>query len=165
MRASLVVVFGLIALAGSSPAADNLVREVRHELVLVPGYTAFDWLSYRVDGTKVTLLGTVVHADLKRDAENAVKRIEGVGTVQSQIEVLPASASDEQIRVAVLESINKQMSAYMVEMVRRIHIVVKNGNVTLEGEISNQADKDRAAVLAKHVQNVRDVANNLVIQK
>jgi hyperosmotically inducible periplasmic protein len=165
MRASLVVVFGLIALAGSSPAADNLVREVRHELVLVPGYTAFDWLSYRVDGAKVTLLGTVVHADLKRDAENAVKRIEGVGTVQSQIEVLPASASDEQIRVAVLESINKQMSAYMVEMVRRIHIVVKNGNVTLEGEISNQADKDRAAVLAKHVQNVRDVANNLVIQK
>ena len=88
-----------------------------------------------------------------------------MGSVQSQIEVLPASASDEQIRIAVLESINKQMSAYMVEMVRRIHIVVKNGNVTLEGEISNQADKDRAAVLAKHVQNVRDVANNLVIQK
>ena len=86
MRASLVIVFGLIASATSSAAADNLIREVRHELLLVPGYTAFDWLAYRIDSANVTLLGAVVHADLKRDAENAVKRIEGVGSVQNDIE-------------------------------------------------------------------------------
>ena len=56
MRALLAVVFALIASAGSSAAADNLVREVRHELLLVPGYTVFDWLAYRIDGPKVTLL-------------------------------------------------------------------------------------------------------------
>jgi osmotically-inducible protein OsmY len=165
MRASLVIVFGLIVFAGSSVAADNLVREVRHELLLVPGYTSFDWLAYRVDGAKVTLLGAVVHADLKRDAEKAVKGIEGVGSVQNDIEVLPASASDDRIRLAILESINKQMSVYLVEEVKRIHIVVKNGNVTLEGDVSSQSDKDRASALAKHVQEVHDVTNNLVIQK
>jgi hyperosmotically inducible protein len=165
MRALSVVVFGLIAFAGSGVAADNLVREVRHELLLVPGYTAFDWLSYRVDNAKVTLLGTVVHADLKRDAEKAVKGIEGVGSVEDDIEVLPASASDDRIRLAILESINKQMSVYLVEEVKRIHIIVKNGNVTLEGDVSSQADKDRASALAKHVQEVRDVTNNLAIQK
>lgn len=165
MRTWVVIVFGLILSAGSGLAADNLVREVRHEMLLVPGYTVFDWLAYRIDGANVTLLGTVVHPDLKRDAENAVKRIEGVGAVQNNIEVLPASASDDRIRHAILQSINQQMSVYLVEEVKRIHIIVNNGNVTLDGEVSNQSDKDRAAALAKHVQEVHDVTNNLVIQK
>jgi len=165
MRASLVIVFGLIASAGSSAAADNVIREVRHELVLVPGYTVFDWLAYRIDNAKVTLVGAVVHADLKRDAENAVKKVEGVDSVQNEIEVLPESASDDRIRHAILQSINQQMSVYLVEEVKRIHIIVKNGNVTLEGEVPNQEDKDRASVLAKHVQRVSGVTNNLAIQK
>ena len=165
MRTSLAIVFGLIASVGSSLAADNLVREVRHEVLLVPGYTVFDWLAYRLDSGKVTLLGAVVRADLKREAENAVRKIEGVDSVQNDIEVLPASASDDRIRSGILMSIDQQMSVYLSEEVKRIHIVVKNGNVTLDGEVSSQSDKDRASVLAKHVQNVHDVTNNLVIQQ
>lgn len=165
MRTSLVIVFGLIASAGSSPAAENVIREVRHELLLIPGYTAFDWLAYRIDSAKVTLLGTVVHADLKREAESAVRKIEGVDNVQNEIEVLPESASDNQIRHAILQSINQQMSGYLVQEIKQIHIIVKNGNVTLEGEVSNQADKEHVSVLTKHVQRVHDVTNNLVIQK
>jgi len=163
MRAGLVLVIGLIASAGSSAAADNLIREVRHELLLVPGYTAFDWLAYRIDSAKVTLLGAVTHADLKRDAERAVKRIEGVESVQNDIEVLPESASDDRIRHAILQSINQQMAVYLVELVKRIHIIVKNGNVTLEGEVSSQADKERAAALGKHGQDVRDLDHKLGI--
>jgi hyperosmotically inducible protein len=165
MRASLVIAFGLILSAGSSAAADNLIREVQHELLLAPGYTAIDWIAYRVDGARVTLPGAVVHADLKRDAEKAVRGIEGVGSVQNDIEVLPESASDDRIRHAILQSIDQQMFVYLVEEVKRIHIIVKNGNVTLEGDVSSQADKERASVLAKHVQRVGDVTNNLVIQK
>lgn len=165
MRASWLVAFGLIAFAGSSAAADNLVKEVRHELLLVPGYTVFDWLAYRVDGANVTLLGAVVHADLKRDAESAAKKIEGVGSVQNNIEVLPESAADDRIRHALLQSINQQMSVYLVEEVKRIHIIVKNGNVMLEGDVSSQADKDHVTALAKHVQRVSNVTNNLAIQK
>jgi osmotically-inducible protein OsmY len=151
----------------SSAAADkdNMVREIRHEVLLVPGYTVFDWLAYRVDNGKVTLLGSVVRAELKRDVENAVKRIEGVESVQNSIEVLPESASDDRIRHAILQSIDQQMSVYLSEEVKRIHIIVKNGNVTLEGEVSSESDKDRAAVLAKHAQNVHDVTNDLAIQK
>jgi osmotically-inducible protein OsmY len=87
-----------------------------------------------------------------------------VASVQNDIEVLPESASDDRIRSAILQSINQQMSVYLSEEVKRIHIIVKNGNVTLDGEVSSQADKDRAAALAKHVQRVGDVTNNLVIQ-
>jgi hyperosmotically inducible protein len=165
MRRMLGIVLALIASAGSGAAADNLVREVRHELLLVPGYTAFDWITYRIDGAKVTLQGNVVRADLKRDAEKAVKSIDGVSSVQNNIEVLPASATDDLIRHGVLLAIDQRMAVYLSELVKRIHIIVKNGNVTLEGEVSNQADKDSAAELAKHVQQVRGVTNNLVIQK
>ena len=107
----------------------------------------------------------MVHLELKRDAENAVRGIQGVTGVQNNIDVLPESASDDRIRYAILQSINQQMSVYLVEEVKRIHIIVKNGSVTLDGDVSGQADKDHVAVLAKHVQRVGDVTNNLVIQK
>ncbi len=71
-------------------AADDVVREVRHEVPLVPGYTVFDWIEYQVDGHGVRLLGYVTRADLKCDVENAVKHIKGITSVQDDIEVLPA---------------------------------------------------------------------------
>ena len=164
MRALLVLALALFT-STASFAADNLVREIRHEVLLVPGYTVFDWLAYRVDGNKVTLLGAVVRAELKHDVENAVKHIEGVGAIQNDIEVLPANAVDDRIRHAILLSVNQEMSQYLAEQVRRIHIIVKNQNVTLEGEVSSQSDKDRADALAKHAPGVHNVANNLVVQK
>jgi hyperosmotically inducible periplasmic protein len=165
MRIFLIIFLGSIAASSAATDKDNLAREVRHEVLLVPGYTVFDWLAYRVDNGKVTLLGSVVRAELKRDVENAVKKIEHVQSVQNGIEVLPVSASDDRIRHDILLSIDQQMSVYLSEEVKRIHIIVKNGNVTLEGEVSSQSDKDRAAALAKHVQNVHDVSDDLVIQK
>ena len=155
----------IFACAGTSAAADNTVREIRHELLLVAGYTSFDWITYRLDNGKVTLLGAVTRPALKRDAEKAVKGIDGVSSVQNNIEVLPASASDDRIRRDVLRSIDQEMFAYLSELVKRIHIIVKNGNVTLEGEVSSQGDKDSAGALAKHVQQVNNVTNNLVVQK
>ena len=165
MRALIVVACSLLASAASSLAADRLVNEVRHEVLLVPGYTVFDWLAYRVDGNRVTLLGAVTRPELKHDVENAVKHIEGVGPVQNDIEVLPNNAVDDRIRHAILLSINQEMSQYLAEQVRRIHIVVKNQNVTLEGEVSSQSDKERADALAKHAPGVHNVANNLMVQK
>ncbi|MGA2003424.1 MAG: BON domain-containing protein, partial [Terriglobales bacterium] len=74
----------------------RIYKEVRHELVMLPYYGVFDNLSYKVDadGT-VTLLGQVARPVLKSDAENAVKRIEGVEKVVNNIEVLPTSFNDD----------------------------------------------------------------------
>ncbi|HEY4741598.1 MAG TPA: BON domain-containing protein, partial [Candidatus Acidoferrales bacterium] len=77
-----------------------LTKEVHHELALVPWYTVFDNLEYRVEGNNVTLLGQVVRPSVKSDAEAAVKSIEGIGTVDDQIEVLPVSPMDDQTRLA-----------------------------------------------------------------
>jgi hyperosmotically inducible protein len=82
-------------------AGRNLVKEVRHQLVLLPYYFVFDDLSYRVEGSTVILSGKVVRPSLKADAEAAVKGVEGVSSVQNDIEVLPPAPMDNQIRRAV----------------------------------------------------------------
>ena len=146
---------------------DRITREVRHELVMLPYYGVFDNLLYRVDGTNVTLMGQVTRPTLKSDAENVVKKIEGVTHVDNQIEVLPLSSMDDQIRIAEYRSIYGKpgLDRYAMQAVPPIHIIVKNGNVTLEGAVSSEADKNQAGIYAKAVPNVFGVTNNLQVEK
>lgn len=143
--------------------ATDLVKEVRHELVTLPYYGVFDNLTYRVDGSKVTLFGQVRDPKLKSDAEKAVKGVEGVSTVDNQIEVMPLSASDDQTRIAVYRAIYSKptLQRYQMGAVPPIHIIVKNGDVTLEGAVANQMDKQVAGLAANGVGGVHKVVNNL----
>lgn len=147
---------------------DRITREVRHELVMLPFYGVFDNLSYRVDpdGT-VTLLGQVARPTLKSDAGNVVKKIEGVTNVVNNIEVLPTSIMDDQIRRATYRAIfgSSQLSQYQLRAVPPIHIIVKNGNVTLEGVVATQMDKQIAGMKANQVHGVFGVTNNLRVEQ
>jgi len=150
-------------------AADStprLVKEVRHELVMLPYYGVFDNLSYRIDGGKVTLFGQVARPTLKTDAEKAVKSIEGVQAVDNQIEVLPLSSNDDSIRAAVYRAVYSQgpLQRYQLSTVAPIHIIVKNGNVTLEGVVANTGDKNIAGIAANGVAGVFKVVNNLMVE-
>jgi osmotically-inducible protein OsmY len=146
---------------------ERLMKEVRHRLVLLPYYSVFDNLQYKVEGDKVTLLGQVVRPTLKSDAETAVKSIEGVATVDNQIEVLPLAPNDDRIRRAVFRAIyfDSALSRYGMEAVPSIHIIVKNGNVTLEGVVDSETDKNLAGLRANGVPNVFSVKNNLSVAK
>ena len=145
---------------------DRLVREVRHELVMLPYYGVFDNLSYRVDGGTVTLMGQVTRPTLKSDAENVVKRIEGVDRVVNNIEVLPLSPNDDRVRLAVYRAIYgfPSLNRYALNAVPPIHIIVANGKVTLEGVVASQGDKDAANVQANGVPGVFSVTNNLRVE-
>jgi len=149
-------------------AIDRITREVRHELVMLPFYGVFDNLAYKVDsdGT-VTLLGQVARPSLKSDAENAVKHIEGVEKIVNNIEVLPTSINDDRIRRATYRAIygNSTLSLYQVRAVPPIHIIVKNGHVTLEGAVGRQMDKQIAGVQANSVSGVFSVTNNLQVDE
>jgi hyperosmotically inducible protein len=142
-----------------------LKKEVRHELLTLPWYSVFDNLAYSVSAGEVALLGQVTNPTLKSDAENVVKHIEGVERVNNQIEVLPASPMDDQIRRAEYRAIYSQdlLSRYGVGNLQSIHIIVKNGHVTLEGNVDSQQDKDAAALYAKSVPNVFSVDNHLTV--
>jgi hyperosmotically inducible protein len=175
-----MTIFSMVALASAAiqdnqPAGalnqksiDRIYKEVRHELVMLPYYGVFDNLAYKVDpdGT-VTLLGQVARPTLKSDAENAVKRIEGVEKVVNNIEVLPTSGNDDGIRRATYRAIygNSVLSQYQLRAVPPIHIIVKNGHVTLEGAVARQMDKQIAGMQANGVHGAFSVTNNLVVDE
>jgi len=152
----------------SPKGIDRITKEVRHELVMLPFYGVFDNLAYKVDpdGT-VTLLGQVSRPTLKSDAENVVKRIEGVEKVVNNIEVLPTSINDDNIRRAVYRAIygNSVLSQYQLRAVPPIHIIVKNGHVTLEGVVARAMDKQIAGMQANGVSGVFSVTNNLQVEE
>jgi hyperosmotically inducible periplasmic protein len=143
----------------------NLIKEVRHQLVLLPYYSVFDDLSYRVEGSKVVLNGQVVRPSLKADAEAAVKGVEGVSSVENNIEVLPPAPLDDQIRRAEFRAIYSEpsLSRYANSAVPSIHIIVKGGHVTLAGVADNATDKNMAGIRANGVPNVFSVQNNLIV--
>jgi osmotically-inducible protein OsmY len=144
----------------------NLVREVRHQLLLLPYYSVFDNLAFKVDGDRVTLEGQVARPTLKSDAEAAVKSLEGVSGVSNNIEVLPTSPMDDQLRRAEYRAIygDATLNKYSWSSVASIHIIVKNGHVTLEGVVDNESDKNVAGLRANGVPNVFSVTNNLRVE-
>jgi hyperosmotically inducible periplasmic protein len=146
-------------------AEQRLAVEVRHQLVLLPYYSLFDNLAFRVEGDHVILEGQVTRPTLKSDAENVVKGIEGVARVTNNIEVLPPSPMDDQLRRALYRTIYSEpsLSKYAWSAVASIHIIVKNGHVTLEGVVDNEADKNIAGIRANSVANVFSVTNNLKV--
>lgn len=152
------------------PGAANesrIVQQVRHQLLMLPYYGIFDDIGFRVDGGTVTLLGAVTWPALKSDAANVVKGVEGVTNVVNNIEVLPTSPMDDQIRRAEYRAIYGDptlSTRYGFRALPSIHIIVKNGHVTLEGVVANQGDKDLINIKAKGVPNVFSVTNNLQVE-
>ena len=168
--------FLALAVAGSLGAQDRrssekgqmrLQKEVRHELVMLPYYDVFDNLAYKVEGGNVTLFGQVTRPTLKSDAERAVKGIEGVDRVENRIEVLPLSTNDDRIRRAVYRAVygTEGLDRYAMRSVPTIHIIVRNGNVFLEGAVATEGDKNLAGLKAKGVSGAFSVTNNLQVDR
>ncbi len=147
---------------------NRIYKEVHHELVMLPFYGVFDNLAYKVDpdGT-VTLIGQVSRPTLKSDAENVVKKIEGVDKVVNNLEVLPNSPNDDRIRRAAYRAIygNSVLSQYQLRAVPPIHIIVNKGTITLEGVVARQMEKQVAGMQANGVHGAFSVTNNLVVEE
>jgi len=145
----------------------RIAKQVRHELLMLPWYGVFDDLKFKVEGGTVTLLGAVTRPTLKSDAENVVKSIEGVERVINQIEVLPLSPMDDKIRIAEFRAIYADpalSTRYGHRSLPPVHINVKNGHVTLEGVVANEADKNLIGIRANSVPGVFSVTNNLQVE-
>ncbi len=148
---------------------DALKEEVRHQLVTLPYYTVFDWLEAQVkpDGA-VTLMGEVTRPTVKDDAEHRVKKLESVSRVIDNIELLPLSPMDDELRVALYRAIyrfDSPLFRYGTQSVPPIHIIVKNGHVTLKGVVLNEGDSQLAYMAARGVPGAFEVKNELQIEQ
>jgi len=155
------------AFVHGSADESRIAQEVRHQLVMLPYYSVFDDLAFRMEGSTVTLMGAVVNPVLKSDAGNVTKRVAGVTNVTNNIEVLPVSPNDDQIRRAEFRAIYGDpniATRYGYRALPSIHIIVKNGHVVLEGIVANTFDKNLIWVKANQVPNVFSVTNNLIVE-
>src|SRR6266436_5384323 len=152
---------------GDAKTEENqLSREIRHQLIVLPYYSVFDYIAFTLDADKVTLSGYVLRPTLKAHAEAAVKSLEGVSSVKNLIEVLPKSSTDDDSRRAVYRAIfeDSTLQRYAVSDVPVIHILLRNGEVTLEGVVSSEAEKNLASTRASSVSGISSVKNNLTIR-
>jgi osmotically-inducible protein OsmY len=172
-RAFFLVPFALLSLTArthgqvTEQGEMRIQREVRHELLMLPYLDVFDNITFKVEGYKVTLLGEVTRPALKSDAENVVKRIEGVENVDNQIEVLPPSRMDDQLRLKAYRAIYDYpaLERYAMPVIKPIRIIVKSGNITLEGVVDSEADKNLVNLRARGVAGAFSVTNNLRVEK
>ena len=157
-----------IAAKENKAVEDNAraISKIRKELVTLPFYGVFDNLAFKYEEGVVTLYGQVSRPTLKKDAERVVERVAGVDQVINKVEVLPLSGFDDRIRLAVYRAIYRQpgLDRLSIQAVPPIHIIVKNGNVTLEGVAPNKADSTRAFIAANGVSGVFSVKNNLRVE-
>jgi hyperosmotically inducible protein len=151
----------------SPQSQDKLVREIRHELIMLPYYGVFDNLAFQLQGRTVILEGQVANSVLKPDAENVVKRVEGVEKVINKIQVRPPSPMDQRIRQQVYHAIYGYgpLFKYANLSIPPIHIIVQNGHVTLEGVVNNETDKGLCTMRVRQVPSVFSVTNNLRVVK
>ena len=146
---------------------ERIVKQTRHEILTLPFFDVFDNIEFRVDGSKVTLMGQVTRPILKSSAEAVVKDIEGVESVNNQIEVLPLSPNDDRLRLAAYRAIYgfNALRRYALPVIKPIRIIVKNGNLTLEGIVDTETDKNLVYMRANGVHGVFSVTNNLRVEK
>lgn len=172
-----ILILGLIGVTSETVSAQavsvknqvnqtELSKKVRHEILSLPYYGAFDAIGYEINGNTVILNGYVVRPYTKKDAEEEVSEIPGVTRVVNNIEVLPVSPNDDRIRRRVQRSIADKGSLYryLLGANPSIRIVVNNGRVILEGYVANKADRNLANIAAREVPGTFEVTNNLKIE-
>ena len=154
-------------LVARSQVNPRLVKEIRHELRMLPYYGVYDWLEFEIQGDTVVLRGQVVRPTTKSDAEGRVKDVDGVSKVNNQIEVLPLSPSDDRLRLALYRAIynfNSPLFRYATQSVPPIHLIVDRGHATLKGVVANKGDAQLAYIRARGVPGLFSVKNELIIE-
>ncbi|HEY2360510.1 MAG TPA: BON domain-containing protein [Candidatus Angelobacter sp.] len=149
----------------SAKAQERITKEVRHRILMLPDFGTFDNIAFKLNGYDVVLFGQVVEPSLKDDAAKVIRKIEGVERVDNRIEVLPTSGNDDRLRRDLFNAIYRYapLQHYGVGSNRPIRIIVNHGNVTLEGVVDRESDKNMAGLRANGVPGVFSVRNNLVV--
>jgi hyperosmotically inducible protein len=145
----------------------QMLEKARHEIVTYPYYGIFDNLELQAQGDTLVVSGQVTQPSKKTDIGNILTRVKGVAAVQNNLEVLPTSMFDDRLRLAVARAIygDPFFTYYAHQALPPIHIIVKNGNVTLEGVVASALDRTKAYMAASRAGLAFSVVDNLRVVK
>jgi len=191
MKPTLALFAFAVTLAAQNASPDmqvvqRMARAIQKEIFTLPTYGVFDDIRFSIKDGTVTLKGLASRPTLKSSAENVAKKVEGVQKVVNNIEVLPLSRNDDQIRARVYMNVYRHPALQRYSSSRgniwlsstnvnfgitqdpplgyhAIHIIVKNGNVTLEGAVDNAGDRAIAEIQANTVPGTFAVENRLAV--
>lgn len=140
---------------------DDFEWTIHERLAVLPSYGVFDTVRFEVEGKTVTLSGQVVKESVKQNAVRMVKHLDGVEKVVDHIEVLPSSRRDDALRMNVYRAIyeTQPLEKYGTRGSPSVHIIVKDGWVTLEGVVDS--DTDRTLVHRRALKASAHVSDNL----
>ena len=141
--ASATLVLALTVPAAAQQTSLQIFRSVQRQVLTYPQFSVFDSIHAQIKDGTVTLSGKVTMPFKRKEIEERVSRIPGIKGVNNQIEVLPASQSDDQLRIGIANAIygNSAFSNYATQVNPPIHIVVERGRVWLEGVVANNVDR------------------------
>ncbi|HMD99430.1 MAG TPA: BON domain-containing protein [Terriglobia bacterium] len=161
-----VQVIGQITVQAEDVTDQQIVEKARKEIVTYPFYSIFDNLELRAENGVLTVGGQVTDPFKKSDIGNFLANVKGVTQVQNDLEVLPVSTYDDQLRLAIARAIYNDpfFIHYATTALPSIHIVIKNGNVTLEGVVNSALDKAKAESDARFAATYFSLANNLRVE-
>jgi hyperosmotically inducible periplasmic protein len=171
------LIFGTLLVAGAALAAGkeassgpktdaDVIKSVRHEIMMYPNYTLWDDVTFRVANGSVELDGSVNQPYKRSDLERIIQRVPGVSAVTNELKVLPLSTFDDRLRLQIARAIysDPSLSRYGMGAVPSIHIIVNNGHVTLTGVVMNSMDKEIATMRASSSMSFGAVVNNLSVE-
>ncbi|MBI1356362.1 MAG: BON domain-containing protein [Acidobacteria bacterium] len=151
--------------ATATPEA-RTAEQVRRQIAKLPFLSVFDNISFTLQDGVVTLDGDVYRRSLRKSAERVALQVEGVTRVENNIEFLPVSNFDDQIRVQLARALftHPALDRYSLQANPPIRIIVRNGNVTLAGVVNREMEKNVAGVLANQIHGVFSVTNDLRVE-
>lgn len=168
---SFVLMFALMftAVVGTVSAQNTgrtLEQEVARQIRMLPYYNVFDHIDFKIEGGVVTLSGYTNSLGTRSLIERVLQRQPGVTSVVNKIEELPPSRYDDRIRIAALRLfVDRGPAQYFSTINPDVRIIVKNGNMILEGNVLTNGDKNLLNVLGNSIPGVFSVTNNLRVER
>ena len=152
---------------GKRPANLRSVEDqIFHKILMLPNYGVFDHITYQINGSTVILGGSTYSLSTRKEAERVVKRIPGVDRVINNIQDLPPSSFDDQIRRQLLAGLERTGNVYRyIQGVNPpVRLVVNRGRIALEGYVDNRSDANTMYIVARGIPGAFDVENHLIVK-
>jgi osmotically-inducible protein OsmY len=144
-----------------------LVRQIVAGILGYPGYTVFDHVQFGIEGRDVVLRGVVTEPSKKRELEETLRAITGIGEIDNEIRILPDSDADRKLREQLFRRIYEDslFAEFASERNPPIHILVEDGWVTLTGVVDEVLQKMSAEAMVRNVFGVISVRNRIRVRE